>query len=92
MAEMTAAEAVALLRTTVADFEIELEQCHEIAALIEQQAAEIERLKVENNRLRVCGNCRHFSTGYTESYCVKETCCGECETLRQNTCRDWEMV
>lgn len=61
-------------------------------ALIEQQAAEIERLKVENKRLRVCGNCRHFSTGYTGDYCVNDNCYGECETLRQNTCRDWEMV
>ena len=51
MAEMTAAEAVALLRTTVADFEIELEQCHEIAALIEQQAQEIERLQTREHRM-----------------------------------------
>ena len=49
-------------------------------------------LEKECKRLRVCGNCRHFSTGYTGDYCVKESCHGECETLRQNTCRDWEMV
>ena len=103
MAEMTAAEAVKLLHNNQYQKHIgngEYDYIHPltdaqakgIESLIEQQAAEIERLKVENNRLRVCGNCRHFSTGYTESYCVKETCCGECETLRQNTCRDWEMV
>ena len=51
MAEMTAREAVALLSTTVADFEIELEQCHEIAALIEQQAQEIERLQIRERRM-----------------------------------------
>ena len=54
--------------------------------------ARIAELTAENKRMRVCGNCRHFSAGYTGDYCVKDNCCGECETLRQNTCRDWEMV
>ena len=55
-----------------------------LLALIEQQAAEIERLKVENNRLRVCGNCRHFEW-------PKCTVSGK-RTTRASICRDWEMV
>lgn len=62
------------------------------AYLNEQQAQEIEQAEAECKRLRVCGNCRHFSAGYTGDYCVKESCHGKRETLRQNTCRDWEMV
>ena len=58
----------------------------ELAEHYKRRAEQAER---ENKRLRVCGNCRHFSTGYTESYCVKAN---NRETLRQNTCRDWEMV
>lgn len=83
MAEMTAAEAVALLRTTVADFEIELEQCHEIAALIEQQAATIEALKC-------CGNCRqqdgnpYFECAYMDVESYNESGCRRCS--------EWEQV
>ena len=58
----------------------------ELAEHYKRRAEQVER---ENKRLRVCGNCRHFSTGYTESYCVKAN---NRETMRDNTCRDWEMV
>ena len=57
--------------------------------LAENYKRRAEQAEAECKRLRVCGNCRHFSTGYTGDYCVKDN---NRETLRQNTCRDWEMV
>ena len=55
-----------------------------LSQIIEQRAQEIERLKVENNRLRVCCNCRHFEW-------PKCTVSGK-RTTRASICRDWEMV
>ena len=51
MAEMTWHEAINKLKTSVADFELELDELHEIAALIQQQAQTIEKLKL-------CWNCK----------------------------------
>jgi hypothetical protein len=48
------------------------------------------QLEKECQRLRVCGNCRHFSTGYTEDLCAKPSRYGE--TTRQSTCDGWEMI
>lgn len=52
----------------------------------------IAQAEAECRRLRVCGNCRHYSQGYTDDYCVKDCSHGEKETRRGNTCRDWEMI
>lgn len=93
MAEMTAAEAQGFFHPKhgeIITFEgglnyvVGVEDGESIAALIGQQVAEIERLKVENNRLRVCCNCRHFEW-------PKCTVSGK-RTTRASICRDWEMV
>jgi len=57
-------------------------------------AESMARRKAESEckRLRVCGNCRHYSQGYTVDCCVKYLGHGEKETRRSNTCNDWEMV
>ena len=108
MAEMTAAEAIGLLDgrsktislenlVVAANFiEQQAEEIEQAKAAIDTHSELAEHYKrreeqaeAECKRLRVCGNCRHFSTGYTGDYCVKAN---NRETLRQNTCRDWEMV
>lgn len=81
MAEMTVAEASETLFKSVF---LANDERVRIAAMLESQAAEIERLKV-------CGNCRHFSVGYSGDYCVKIMSHGGKETKRTDTCGDWEM-
>lgn len=52
----------------------------------------MEQAEAQAAAMRVCGNCRHYSQGYTDDYCVKDCSHGEKETRRGNTCRDWEMI
>ena len=65
-------------------------QCDELLALNEGILKKAEEIEAECKRLRVCGNCRHFSTGYTEDLCAKPSRYGG--TTRQSTCNDWEMI
>ena len=51
-----------------------------------------ERAEAECKRLRVCGNCRHYSRGYDGSFCADDASFDEKELGRQMTCNDWEMV
>ena len=68
MAEMTAEKAVEWLTSDKA-FGQECYSRKQIAALIEQQAAEIERLNDKTDAMRCCGNCTNHHHVINESKC-----------------------